>query len=157
MGLCVSGSSLYLSSLYQLWRFENALKEGQTHNGYDGVYVPQVGYITGDLDVHDVCLTQQPIDFSNKNSESLAQKLIFVNTLFSCLATISEQYSFIPIWQPPFISRLAAEDRCHLNGLAIVNGRAKYVTAVSQSDVAEGWRDHEVPAKLIAVRMEVVS
>ncbi|GEM_PF-5901273 len=59
-------------------------------------------------------------------------------------------------FQPPFISRLAAEDRCHLNGLAIVNGRAKYVTAVSQSDVAEGWRDPFVPAKLIAVRMEVV-
>jgi uncharacterized protein (TIGR03032 family) len=38
-------------------------------------------------------------------------------------------------------TRLAAEDRSHLNGLAIEDGKAKYVTAVSQSDVADGWRD----------------
>ena len=144
MGLCLSGSSLYMSSLYQLWRFENALKQGQTHNGYDSVYVPQVGYITGDLDVHDVCLGQQRTDSLNNKSESESQKLIFVNTLFSCLATVSEQYSFRTLWKPPFISRLAAEDRCHLNGLATVNGLAKYVTAVSQSDVAEGWRDRRL-------------
>src|SRR5262249_51368419 len=38
-------------------------------------------------------------------------------------------------------SKLAAEDRCHLNGLALEDGRPRYVTAVSQSDVADGWRD----------------
>lgn len=90
--------------------------------------MPQVSYVTGDLDVHDVA-----IDASNK--------LVFVNTLFSCLATVSEQYSFIPLWQPPFISRLAAEDRCHMNGLAMRDGQPGYVTAVSSSDIAEGWRD----------------
>jgi uncharacterized protein (TIGR03032 family) len=36
---------------------------------------------------------------------------------------------------------LAAEDRCHLNGLALRDGQPRYVTAVSQSDVADGWRD----------------
>ena len=67
--------------------------------------------------------------------------MVFVNTLFGCLATLSETHSFIPLWKPPFISRLAAEDRCHLNGLALEHGKAKYVTAVSQSDVADAWRD----------------
>ncbi|MBE9129181.1 MULTISPECIES: TIGR03032 family protein [unclassified Coleofasciculus] len=128
MGLCVKGSTLYLSSLYQLWRFENVLELGQVHNGYDCLFVPQVGYITGDLDVHDVAVDD-------------SHKVIFVNTLFGCLATVSEQYSFIPLWQPPFISKLAAEDRCHLNGLAMRSGQPGYVTAVSQSDVADGWRD----------------
>src|SRR5690606_29974768 len=61
--------------------------------------------------------------------------------LFGCLATTSETHSFVPLWKPPFASRLAAEDRCHLNGLALKDGRPKYVTAVSQSDVADGWRD----------------
>lgn len=131
MGLYASGSSLYLSSLYQLWRFENALEPGQTHNGYDALYVPQVGYITGDLDIHDIVLA----------APSHPTPLIFVNTLFSCLATVSDRHSFIPLWHPPFISRLAAEDRCHLNGLALRDGQPRYVTAVSQSDVAEGWRD----------------
>lgn len=58
------------------------------------------------------------------------------------MGTVSESHSFVPLWQPTFISKLAAEDRCHLNGLAMQQGKAKYVTAVSQSDVAEGWREH---------------
>jgi len=152
MGLYAEGSTLYMSSLYQLWRFENALSAGQVHNGYDGVYVPQVGYITGDLDVHDVVVEvppQPPLSRGEQEKQNFVPPLtkgglggvVFVNTLFSCLATVSEKYSFIPLWQPPFISKLAAEDRCHLNGLALRDGLARYVTAVSQSDVAEGWRD----------------
>lgn len=128
MGLWASSDRLYTSSLYQLWRFENALEPGQLQNSFDRLYVPQVGYTTGDLDIHDIA-----VDSNNK--------VIFVNTLFSCLATVSESHSFIPLWQPPFISRLAAEDRCHMNGLAMDNGQPRYVTAVSQSDVADGWRD----------------
>ena len=89
-----------------------------------------MSYVTGDLDIHDISIGEKG--------------LTFVNTLFSCLATVSETHSFIPIWQPPFISKLAAEDRCHLNGLAMKDGKPKYVTAVSQSDVAEGWRDYRV-------------
>lgn len=128
MGMYAEGSRLYLSSLYQLWRFENALESGQIHNGYDCMYVPQVGYITGDLDIHDLALDD-------------SDKVVFVNTLFNCLATVSEKYSFIPLWKPPFISKLAAEDRCHLNGLAMREGKPNYVTVVSQSDVVDGWRD----------------
>ncbi len=129
MGLWASPERLYTSSLYQVWRFENALESGQLYNGgYDRLYVPQVGYTTGDIDIHDI----------NVDSQG---RVIFVNTLFSCLATISDRYSFIPLWQPSFISRLAAEDRCHLNGLAMENGQPRYVTAVSQSDVSDGWRD----------------
>ena len=167
MGLYAQGSTLYMSSLYQLWRFENALSAGQVHNGYDAVYVPQVGYITGDLDVHDVVVEvppqlltkapalprgeqeKLPLPWGEQETQNFVPPLtkeglggiIFVNTLFSCLATICEKYSFIPLWQPPFISKLAAEDRCHLNGLAQRDGQPRYVTAVSQSDVADGWRD----------------
>ncbi len=129
MGLSASSQTLWLSSLYQLWRFENLLESGQHYQGYDRVYVPQVAYTTGDVDIHDVA-----VDVSGRP--------VFVNTLFSCLATVSETHSFAPLWQPRFISRLAAEDRCHLNGLAMQNGVPRYVTAVSRSDVADRWRDH---------------
>ena len=132
MGLCVNDNSLYVSTLYQLWRFENTLETGQNYNGYDVIYLPQLSYVTGDLDIHDIAIKQP------------AHQPIFINTLFSCLATVSETHSFIPIWKPPFISKLAAEDRCHLNGLAMKDQKPKYVTAVSQSDVAEGWRDHRI-------------
>lgn len=128
MGLCVQGNSLYLGSLYQLWRFENLLEPGRTQDGYDRLYLPQVGYTTGDVDAHDLGLDHNG-------------RLVFVNTLFSCLATVSEAHSFLPIWRPPFISKLAAEDRCHLNGLAMRDGEPAFVTAVSRSDAADGWRD----------------
>ena len=162
MGLCIHGSTLYLSSLYQLWRFENVLEAGQIHNGYDCLYVPQVGYVTGDLDVHDVAVVDPPQPPLTRGEQEVPQLSltrgeqevppllkgglggdhpIFVNTLFSCLATVSETHSFIPVWQPPFISKLAAEDRCHLNGLAMQDGQPGYATAVSQSDVTDGWRD----------------
>lgn len=129
MGLWANGQTLIMSSLYQLWRFENALTEGQLHDGYDRLYVPQIGCTTGDLGIHDVGLDGEG-------------RVVFVNTLFGCLATIDFRHSFIPLWRPSFISRLAAEDRCHLNGLAMVDGRPGYVTAVSQTDVADGWREH---------------
>jgi uncharacterized protein (TIGR03032 family) len=132
MGLAVSADAqtLWMSSVMQLWRFENALPPGSAApDGYDRLYVPQVGYTTGDVDAHDVAL-------------DAAGRRIFVNTLFSCLAAPSETHSFRPVWKPPFISKLAAEDRCHLNGLALRDGAPAYVTAVSTTDVYEGWREH---------------
>ncbi len=128
MGLWGDSQTLWMSSLYQMWRFENIVEPGQLAAGYDRLYVPQTGYTTGDLDIHDVAVDSNG-------------RVVFVNTLFGCLATLSDTHSFVPIWKPPFISRLAAEDRCHLNGLAMKDGQPKYVTAVSQSDVADGWRD----------------
>jgi uncharacterized protein (TIGR03032 family) len=147
MGLCMHGESLYVSTLWQLWRFENVLEPGQVRDDHDRLYLPQVGYVTGDLDVHDIAVQADG-------------RLLFVNTLFSCLAEPSERYSFVPRWKPPFVSRLAAEDRCHLNGLAMEDGAPRYVTAVSDSDLAAGWREHrrdggvvvDVPANEVVLR-----
>jgi uncharacterized protein (TIGR03032 family) len=136
MGLHASPDSLYLGTLYQLWRFENSLAPGERYNGYDRVYVPQVAYTTGDVDMHDIGVDGHG-------------RVVFVNTLFGCLATVSERYSFAPLWQPPFLSRLAAEDRCHLNGVAFEDGVARYVTSVSQSDVADGWRDQRADGGVV--------
>lgn len=120
--------TLWMSSQYQLWRFENALLPGNLHQGHDCLYVPRTAFTTGDLDIHDVAVED-------------SGRVVFVNTLFGCLATLSERCSFTPLWRPKFLSALAPEDRCHLNGLALRDGRARYVTVVSQSDVADGWRD----------------
>jgi uncharacterized protein (TIGR03032 family) len=131
MGLAVSadGRSLALATQTQIQRFDNVLPAGQaSQDGYDAVYAPHASWVTGDLDVHDVGFGADG-------------RPLFVNTLFACLATVSDDHSFRPVWTPPFISRLAAEDRCHLNGLAMEDGKPRYVTAVSRSDVADGWRD----------------
>jgi uncharacterized protein (TIGR03032 family) len=129
MGLCAHADALWMTTLFQVWRLENALPHGQEQAGHDRLYVPRVAYTTGDLDAHDLAVTH-------------AGEVVFVNTLFSCLATLSTRASFVPLWQPPFVSRLAAEDRCHLNGLALADGAPAYVTLVGRSDVADGWREH---------------
>ncbi|MEO1053472.1 MAG: TIGR03032 family protein [Bacteroidota bacterium] len=128
LGTGSSTNTYWMSSLFQLWRFENSLASGK-YQDYDKVYLPQAAYTTGDLDIHDII-----IDNSGRP--------VFVNTLFSCLATISETHSFKPIWKPPFISKLAPEDRCHMNGLAERDGKPAFVTIVGKSDVSDGWRDH---------------
>jgi uncharacterized protein (TIGR03032 family) len=128
MGLYATPERLYLSSKYQLWQLDNVLSTGQLYNGYDKLYVPRIGYTTADLDIHDIA-----IDTSGR--------VIFISSLLNCLATISTHHSCTPLWQPKFISQLVNEDRCHLNGLAMVEGEPRYVTAISQSDVVDGWRD----------------
>ncbi len=128
MGLFATSESLYLSTRAQMWRFENALPAGVEHEGFDRLYVPRVAHTTGDLDAHDVAVDS-------------AGSVVFASTAYSCLATLSERYSFQPLWQPSFISRLAPEDRCHLNGLAMADGAPAFVTTVSRSDVAGGWRE----------------
>ena len=131
MGLYVDPTQMYVADLYQLWRFDNMLKEGEIYQkNFDRLYLPRMGRTTGDLDIHDISLLEDGTP-------------IFVNSLYSCLATVSDTASFKPIWQPPFISKLAAEDRCHLNGLAMRDGKPAYVTAVGKSDSVEGWRHHK--------------
>jgi uncharacterized protein (TIGR03032 family) len=128
MGLWSDGQTLWMNSQYQVWRLENMLRPSEIYQGHDRLYVPKVGYTTGDLDIHDIVVESDG-------------RVVFVATGFGCLATLNERYSFTPLWRPAFLSKLAAEDRCHLNGLAVEEGRCRYVTAVSTSDVVDGWRD----------------
>lgn len=138
MGLWASpdGHQLWMSSRYQLWRFDNPLAVGHSQNGFDAVYVPRVGYTTGYLDVHDI-------------AQEDSGRVVFVNTRFSCLATLSDRASFQPLWKPSFVSDLAPEDRCHLNGIALRDGRVRYVTAVARSDVPEGWRERRADGGVV--------
>lgn len=136
MGLCATNDQLWLSSLFQLWRFQDFLEPGQVSDGYDALYVPVSGHTTGDIDIHDI-----HIQGNNKP--------VFVATRFNCLATLGSRFSFKPVWRPPFVDRLAAEDRCHLNGMATENDEPRYVTCVAKSNMAEGWRDHRADGGLI--------
>lgn len=127
MGVAVRGAQLAVAGQTRIDTFVNAHATGG--GMIEPVYVPQVASYTGDLDVHDLAYDG-------------AGRLVFANTLFSCLATVSDHWSFEPIWRPRFITRLAPEDRCHLNGLAMRDGAPAFVTAVAATDVAEGWRNH---------------
>ncbi|AJY46192.1 TIGR03032 family protein [Martelella endophytica] len=129
MGLIGDAQRLLLAGLAQIWRFENVLGPNERANeSFDKLYVPRRGQTVSDLDVHELGV-------------DTAGRLLFVNTKYSCLATDSIAHSFKPVWRPPYISKLAPEDRCHLNGLAMENGVPRFVTSVSTTDIVDGWRN----------------
>lgn len=129
MGVVGNAQRIYLGGLYQLWRFENVLRPNEViHGQFDKCYVPRNAQTIGDLDIHELGIRKDG-------------RVVFVNTKYSCLAELSPTHSFKAIWKPNFISKLAPEDRCHLNGLAMVDGEPKYVTAVCKSDSVDGWRE----------------
>lgn len=131
MGLWTDAQTLWLASLYEIWKFENIVPAGRLHEGYDRCYVPRLGYITGDLNVHDIAL--------DSNGQ-----LLFVNTLFNCLACVSDTHNFKPLWRPPFIQNLIAEDQCHLNGMALQDGQPRYASMFARVNEAQGWRQHRL-------------
>jgi uncharacterized protein (TIGR03032 family) len=130
MGLARDGEGgLILSAGFQILRFANPLKAEQRVNDlFDACYVPRTIHVTGELDAHDVGIAADG-------------SIVFVSTRFNCLATVDPSDSFKKLWLPPFISELVDEDRCHLNGLAMQDGKPAYVSAVSRSNTVDGWRD----------------
>ena len=137
MGVHAQDNTVVLATLMQLLRFENILEKDQAINEtFDACYVPRVAYTTGALDAHDIGVMKDG-------------RLVFVNTRYNCLAVASERHSFTPVWKPDFISKIVDEDRCHLNGLAMQNGRPRYVTAVSRSDTIDGWRDRRADGGIV--------
>ena len=97
-------------------------------NVYDSLWLPRTTYYTGQVDLHDIKFCQDGI--------------YAINSSFSCLCKIDENYNFTPVWQPFFIDKLASEDRCHLNGLATKNDKPKFATALGVSNTPQGWRDN---------------
>ncbi len=128
---------LTLAAGAQVLRFENVLAPHERINHlFDACFVPRRVHVTGALDAHDI-----GVDADGR--------VIFVNTRFNCLATLSDRHSFAPVWRPPFIDALVDEDRCHLNGLAMRDGRPAHVTAVSRSNTIDGWRDRRADGGVV--------
>jgi len=98
-------------------------------NKYNALYMPRVTYHTGNLDLHDLRF--------GKNG-----KLFAVNTLFSCIIAIDDNFNFTPYWQPSFIDKLVSEDRCHLNGMIVKDGKPKYATAFNTGNSFQSWREN---------------
>ncbi|MDQ0503360.1 TIGR03032 family protein [Xanthobacter agilis] len=128
MGLWHAPGQLYLGSAIQVWRLENVLRPGERANAhFDALFVPRATFVTGGVDLHELAV-------------EASGRMVFAATRFSCLATLSTTHSFRPIFTPEFISRLAGDDRCHLNGLALEGGVARYVTVCGRADTPDGWR-----------------
>ena len=103
---------------------------------HDACFLARTSHFTDDIHAHEAAW----IEGAGNGGGAGRGEFWIVNTLFSCLSALHPLYSFAPRWRPPFISALRPEDRCHLNGLAVVNGQPRYVTALAETDTPSGWR-----------------
>jgi len=143
MGIAVAPGRLAVASKFQIWTLRNSpsvakrLNESddlKSERPYDACYLPRSTHVTGNIDAHEMAW-----DAGSDDDE-----LWIVNTSFSCLCTLDPKFSFVPRWRPPFVSELSRGDRCHLNGLAMENGKPRFVTCFGQTDCKEGWRENKL-------------
>jgi uncharacterized protein (TIGR03032 family) len=133
MGVAAGHDRIAVGTRNQVWSLRSApdiAPRLQPAGRYDGCFLARSSHFTGDIHAHELAWA--------------GDELWVVNTLFSCLCTLDEAHSFVPRWRPPFVTALAPEDRCHLNGLVLADGQPEYVTAFAETDTSAGWR----PSKL---------
>ncbi|MGO9464922.1 MAG: TIGR03032 family protein [Isosphaeraceae bacterium] len=129
MGLALRGDRLAIGTHWLVWEYHNvpaAAAKLEPAGRHDACFLPRSCHVTGNIQGHEMAWA--------------GEELWLVNTRFSCLCTLDQSHSFVARWRPPFVSALAPEDRCHLNGLAIVDGRPRYATALGATDGPGGWR-----------------
>jgi uncharacterized protein (TIGR03032 family) len=141
MGVALHGDRLAVGGPFSIWEFHNmpqVARRVEPVGRHDACFVPRLQHITGNVSIHELAW--------------VGDELWFVSARFSCLATRTAscpehqchhdglRYSFVPRWRPPFVTALAPDDRCHLNGLALVDGRPCFVTALGATDAPNGWR-----------------
>ncbi|MGE0773201.1 MAG: TIGR03032 family protein [Cyclobacteriaceae bacterium] len=129
MGIAIRDNAMAIATRHEVVMLRNANRMAKRYpkqpNTYDALYLPRATYYTGELDIHDLHWSDDEV--------------LAVNTRFSCLSVINDDFNFTPVWQPAFITTLTPTDKCHLNGIAIDNGLA-YASALAKSDTDNGWR-----------------
>jgi uncharacterized protein (TIGR03032 family) len=133
MGLAVKPDGIAVGARAQVWFLTSApdiAARTEPAGRHDACFLTRASHFTGEIQAHELAWS--------------GDELWVVNTAFGCLCTLDGRHSFVPRWRPPFITSSAAEDRCHLNGLALAEGAPKYVTALGETDTPQGWRPDKV-------------
>lgn len=132
MGIAVQQGQLTVGDQNTIWFYQNdpdSIPHIETEDDVSAFYLPRHSHVTGDINIHEMAWGHHD--------------LWIVNTKYSTLYTLDSAQHYTPHWRPNFVTALSPEDRCHLNGLAMVNGLPKYVTALGETDTAGGWRDNK--------------
>lgn len=129
MGLAADANRIFVGAHRSVHEYRNVPAVAarlDPPNVNDAVYLLRNVHVTGHVDIHEMAFA--------------GSECWYVNTLFSCLCTLDNEHSFVPRWRPRFVSGYAPEDRCHLNGLAMGDGKPRFLTALGESNEREGWR-----------------
>ena len=132
MGIAVAPGRIVVGTRAEVLDYRNfpaVAPKVEPQGKHDACFLPRNKHFTGDIRIHEIEFAQG--------------ELWMVATNFSCLATLDAEHSFVPRWKPPFISKLVSEDRCHLNGLCVIDDEPRYVTALGETDVSGGWRENK--------------
>jgi uncharacterized protein (TIGR03032 family) len=132
MGMALGRGRLAIGTAVDVWEFRNVpavAAKLDPPGKHDACYMPRAAHVTGDVQIHEMAYVHD--------------QLWFVNTRFSCLATHDPDHSFAPIWRPKFITQYTPDDRCHLNGLGLVSGKARWATALGETNTSGGWRENK--------------
>ena len=150
MGIAATQGRLAVGTSNAIIEFKNnpALAQSLSSTlALDACYLPRNTHFTGDIDIHEMAWgikSDLTSSLSPANPiESVSPELWFINTRFSCICTKDNEHSFSPKWRPRYIDSYSPQDRCHLNGMALVDGTPRYVTALGQSNEAFGWRENK--------------
>lgn len=133
MGIAADASRLTVGGQNTVWTYRNlpaVARKLEPAGKHDACYLPRQIHVTGDIDIHELAYADDG-------------ELWLVNTRFCTLCTLDPDNSFNPRWRPPFVTALAPEDRCHLNGLAMVDGKPRFITALGETDTVGGWRENK--------------
>lgn len=139
MGICVKDNRLSIGGTNTVWEYRNvpgAAQKLEPPDKHDACYVPSSIHFTGNIDIHEMSWADD-------------DQLWLVNTRFSCLCTLDDKHNFYPRWRPGFVSALSPEDRCHLNGLAMRDGKPRYVTALGETDSRGEWRANKASGGIL--------
>jgi uncharacterized protein (TIGR03032 family) len=147
MGFAWERGRFAVGTASEVWEFHDipaVARKLESHSSApcDAVFLPRSCHMTGDVQIHEMAWVPPRRSATTPDGADLSD-LWFVNTRFSCLARCSDVFSFVPQWRPPFITALAPEDRCHLNGLCLRDGSVRYVTALGDTDTPAGWRENK--------------
>src|SRR5262249_49771211 len=129
MGVAVRPGRIAVGSRAQVWFLDAApslVPRLEPHNRHDACFLTRSSRFTGEIQAHELAWA--------------GDDLWLVHPAFSCPCPPPPGHSFQPRWRPPFVSALTPEDRCHLNGLAMADGKPRYVTVLAETDTPQGWR-----------------
>jgi uncharacterized protein (TIGR03032 family) len=139
MGIAVAAGQVAVGATNEIQFFSNVpvnVPKLEPKGVHDACFMQRYSHITGDIDVHEM-------------SFGVDGQIWFINTRFSALCTLHGSSSFMPVWRPSFITEYEPEDRCHLNGLGMMNGRPRYITALGESNKPAGWRENKASGGIL--------
>lgn len=134
-----ASGDLRISTAAAAYRLANALRESggpfadARGARWDRVLAPREAHFTGRVDAHELVETPDG-------------RVLAACTALNCVAQLDPASgSLSPVWMPPFLTAVRAEDCCHLNGFCMDPAdptKLAYATVVGPADEKDGWRQH---------------